>query len=931
MENKEYRDETFNRAMKFVDNFQPKHHGVSNIYVFTSVDKDGNIVSEKYGMNLMTNTGFSAIYASGSSFAASSSLRLYVGSGNSDITVNDTGLESQAFGGLAATFTTTSDKYIPIDGTSKAYNYPMYFSKGENDGDGLITLISRFMIAYYDYNISNYPNETYLSEYGIGTSANNLWTHSHIYDINGNKASMLKTPNERLYITVYMCLSFYESVIQNGWEEKRFTAITRNDIMYNRMYGSYLYTYKRGNKKVDRTGSPSKTMDTKEKNSYTNSTIMPSFTMYDGYDDVSGYFDGFIFYYTGMMIIEPQFLEEAEDIVIENYHSVAPYRYTGFAEKFGTYPSSSGDYTKEKYPPITHLTDVTVNMYDWKSQTWTNKMDVYNPNDKWYDETPSSTTCALPIYYSNNGKILTGYLYQNLRPDDKITAVTSGGITIYATDKYWDYSTWIWIQDYNNIPDKAKTARYWITNNNTESLTFVRESDNFKLLEKGTDKTGYEEYSEFPEVYNCYPQCDNYAYGWYLRDNVVYVPSIRQKFTVGNSGTTASEHMTYDKWLITFNSENNSIYVTDMTNAKNGNVSPSKTTVNFNGTVNSLTQCYRTESGTGIICMQSTNTQEANIIKMKGGVLNQEIKQWKMSCAIWGTHKVAYIPANEGDSKKIYIYDFDKNSIDGEPISFPEGVDSVPFMFGHTNFLWFTNGATFGYVVDLRNEHRTTVGYDNIINYNSNLYRVKITAVDDVLIIYNYSECGSNAESKAHYIRITNEGVKAPIPMSDFNTSNSYYGTRIDYILRYLQRDESGSKNVGTLMLLICRGYYSGASNTTNGSHNRVIDFGQYLAKNEIHQWSQTANTLSNYHLYGENIIYRIRQKVPAPNFMPIKLEGKSDTISAFNYIKNVSNKTWLISYTNTPTWGYEVTGKGTPPGVPLAKTDKDGTITGWS
>ena len=73
------RDEIFMRAMKFVKNSQKIHPGVSNIYVFTSVDKDGNITDEKYGMNVMTNTGFSAVYQSGNAFEASSTVKLYVG------------------------------------------------------------------------------------------------------------------------------------------------------------------------------------------------------------------------------------------------------------------------------------------------------------------------------------------------------------------------------------------------------------------------------------------------------------------------------------------------------------------------------------------------------------------------------------------------------------------------------------------------------------------------------------------------------------------------------------------------------------------------------------------------------------------------------------------------------------------------------------
>lgn len=930
MEHEIYHDETYNRAMKFVDNFKTKHNGVSNLYVFTSVDKDGNIVDEKYGMNLMTNTGFSAIYASGNSFAASDSVKLYVGSGNGNIAVTDSRLESPLFGGLAAT---NSD-------TSKSYKYPMYYSKGENDGEGLITLISRFMICYYDYNITNYSEEYRISEYGIGTSSTNIWTHSHVYDMQGNLASMLKTPNERLVITVYMCLSFYEHVIMNGWSNNRFTAITRNDIMYNRMRDSNLYTYKRGNKKKDRTGSPQRTMDTSNNNVYINSTILPSFTMYDGSADESGYFDGFIFYCSGMMIVEPQFLDNPETIELTNYWSKDSATYSGFADKFGMYPSS--DYTKEQWPQFTHFFEANAYLYDWKSRSWSNKLDIYNPDGKWYDETPSQTTCALPIYYSNNGEILTGYLYQNIRPDDKILKIKSGGITIYATNKYWantsnDNNTdpnngWVWIRDYENIPENCKTARYWITNTNSDSLSFVRESDCFQLLEKGTGKNGYESYPEFEQKYYIAPQCDNYEYGWYKRDNIVYVPSTRQTYTIGNSGAQSSETMTYDKWLINFNSVNNKVIVADMSNATSGTVTPQDTDLLFSGTVNALTQTYRTETGTGLICVQSTNTEETVVFNMLQGTFDQSVHAWKRAACIWGTKKVAYIPAGTGDNN-IYIFNYETNSVEGNPIPFPEGMTDVPFMFGHTNFLWFTDGSTFGYVVDLRTDERTCVGFEYNMPYKNELYRVKMTCVDDVFIVYNFNECGSNQIQNAHYIRLDNPTVSSP--MTDFNAdvSSGYIGGRIDFILRYVQKgtNDDGT-SFGSIFLLIVRGYSNNNSSTPNGTDNRMIDFGQYLATGNVKlKVHSTNSSLANYVMYGENLIHRSRNKVPIMNYMPIKLTGKTDTIGTMNYIKNVSGKSWLISYTNTPTWGYEVNGKGVPPGVPLAKTDKDGTITGWS
>ena len=40
------RDKTYERAVKFMNNVAKKRNGVSNVYVFTSVDKEGNVVDD---------------------------------------------------------------------------------------------------------------------------------------------------------------------------------------------------------------------------------------------------------------------------------------------------------------------------------------------------------------------------------------------------------------------------------------------------------------------------------------------------------------------------------------------------------------------------------------------------------------------------------------------------------------------------------------------------------------------------------------------------------------------------------------------------------------------------------------------------------------------------------------------------------------------
>lgn len=930
-------DKTYERALKFMEAFSKKHEGISNVYVFTSVDKDGNVTDEKYSMNLMTRNGFSDIYGSGVEFAAGNDVKLYVGTGVGEVpyTTADTNLELPAFGGLAAT----------NSNTEKAYNYPMYYSKGENEGEGFITLISRFVEAYYDYNIDNFPGDYNLTEYGIKRN-NTLWTHSKIYDVQGDPAYITKRSNERLYITVYMCLSFYESIIMNGWSNNRFTLITTNKIMFDRMaWNARIKLYKRGDRLIDITdGGTTKTLDTSQSATYVNSIIAPAIIVRDDNSDTynstthiygGGYFDGFVFTEDGFSVVEPQFLETAENVEFNNLYSGNATKYSGFADKFGTNPGTG--YSSNQYPQMTHFTNAQVKAFDYKSGTWGNVVDVYNVDSKWYDESPGRANMCQPIYYSSNGEIKQGYVFQNIHPTDKILKISGGGITVYATNKYWasaeDSSNadpnkgWVWIRDYNNIPAACQSARYWITNTNVDQLVFTRESDCFHLLEKGTNDHGYVTYTGFPERHYISPICDNYTYGWYKKGPTVFVPSTIRTYTVGGDG---DETFTYGKWLIDLPSANNKIITADMSSLASNVFQPSDFTLPFTGNVNTLTQTHHTDSGTGILCLEATNREETVIVDYRQSTITASVHSWKHACAIWGTNKVAYIASGDPN---VYIYNCDTGLVEGNPIPFPSGISDIPHLFGHTNFLWMTNGSSFGYVCDLRTPSvRTPVQfvYDGL--YGSDLQYVKYACVDDVFVVYKYNEAGNGDIPKAHYIKLSEPTMS--YSLADFNAQISgSIGGRIDISLRYVNAytDQSNNK-VGTLAMIISRGYTNSYS-SDDGCDCRVIDFGQYLWTGDVRVYAITNNyNLANLCWFGENIIYQTSIKCPAINFMPIKLTGKTDTINAMSHIKNVTGKSWLIGYTNIPSWGDGSSNpKGIPPGVPLANTNANGVITGWS
>ena len=920
------RDKIFDRVIKFANNFQNAHPGISNLYAFTLVDKDGNVLDEKYGMNLMTGAGFAAIYRDGSQFKASETVGLYVGQGGNDITVNDTpALQAPAFGGLKAT---NSDVDI-------YYNYPMYFSKSTTSGQGLITLISKFLTCYYDYNVNNYPEDTYLSEYGIGTGATSLWTHSHIYDMTGARASITKYNNTRLYINVYMCLSFYENLIQSGWANNKFITITKNAIMYSRMLHNKIYTYKRDGAYADRTGTPTVAIDTTNPAAYINSVSIPEFVMNTGGTSSTGYFTGFIFQQDGLAMIDPEIISTPENFDVTGVVSKRPWLHSGFADGFGL--STEGDYTVQKNLPTTHIISASANLFDVNSGTWTNTLDIYNSSNKYYDEIGSSKNFCQPLYYySSSGNVEICYLFQNLHPEDPIVAVTTGGVSVYATNTYWhvgDTATntdpnngWVWIRDYNNIPAACRSARYWIVNSNTEDLVFKRDIQPFQLYVKGTNANGCSRTPVDIGTTGMARSIDNFTNGCYLRDDSLYIPETGtvRKLSLPSNLTTL---MSYGNWIVTFGSPCTYARCIDVSNVRTS--SPTTDLPLTWSNSDSGNNVYKTETGTGYIVVQSNgSSNQCYIIDITGSTPTANVHSWKHACAIWGTNYVAYTPSN--DESTIYIYDCSTGSNVGSAIQSPVG--TIKIMIGHTTCLWIA-GASSMYVADLRVASRPTTACTNTINsgiYDSQV-TVRVTAIDDCMLMYN-STSPYNLNHTMYFNKNTpTAAAKLPDGFNDGWSSSDIRGP-VEYRLVVAQSATIvGNAKKSIALVISCS--YTNSGSTPNGSDNRVYDFGQFITNGTVirsQQYSSRYN-YSGWIVYGPNIVHESTYISPIINYMPIKLTGTTDVPTTVNNIKRVTNKQWQISYSNTPLWGDEISGSGIPPGTPMARTNISGEITGWS
>lgn len=145
-------DPLYQRAMRFAKNkIAGAHGGLSNVYVIQKTNLDGDVVGEYYGMNLMTDFGMSQYFVANASFPTT----IYIGNG--------TGTFNHTTNTLISPIVTTGSTLS--DGT-KSFNYPLYY----DNISGLITCMSKFITAYFDYNITGITDTISITEYGLGSA-----------------------------------------------------------------------------------------------------------------------------------------------------------------------------------------------------------------------------------------------------------------------------------------------------------------------------------------------------------------------------------------------------------------------------------------------------------------------------------------------------------------------------------------------------------------------------------------------------------------------------------------------------------------------------------------------------------------------------------------------------------------------------------------
>ena len=880
------RDATLDRAMVFAKNHRPSG-GLSNLYVIKLLDDDGNLIDEKYGMNLFTDYGIQKFLVDGTSFPNS----LYIGNGSGTITRSSQSINS-VIGGLTGAYSGTGNI---------SYEYPLYYDPEFGDGTqgGLITCVAK----YKTFNLTNMLSapEDRITEYGVGTANNELWTHSWVYASNGEQTYINTHDASTIQIDVYLCFSYYENIIINGRSNGIYTVISTMERFMNKMRVDNVHTYKKNNIKAERsvTRTSSAFMDNKVSVTYN----LNSFTLSNTTGNDQGYIDGFVQYYSGFTIVTPETRTIPEAFttpaIINTAANISLSK--SWSDKFGEVVEL----------PFTRATITDVVTYDANTNTWEAPLRFNAAVNHDYCETPMQPTLSTPIWYTVNNAYQKMYVFQNIHTDDDILTIQSTCETIYAATKYWDCTTWVRITNYSSIPAEYRNYPYWIASSNTAAskITTTRASGTFYLKpHSGGDGDGYST-KPYSVSFNgdAVANVSNPQYNWFALKNKVYAVDDSNPYSFTISGYSGDyneidcDWFTYGKWGLCIDRSAN-IRLYDMTNIvaarPNGPV-PSSVSLNFTNTTY-VTNTYITETKTGIFCFGKASDNEAIILDLRGNTpVQTKLTGVGKACSVGNTTRVAYY---DNTSTNVKVMDVDSQQTVAT-LTLPVGFGTPTMMCAVSNCLWITDDTT-TYTIDISDGTETEC---DVVITCSDETDTRCKIYDDIVLLY---QKGCANVSNKSFVSLTNDPSKLYDLITIFgNNPHSDNRYRLESHILDTQYTVSGT-DYRVLTLMMSRSYAWDGSTI----YNQFIDLAAYISGESSLIGSVESKSMGQYIPYGDYVILNNSTFIPVENFMTIKFEGTTPTLTALNSIKSIKHKDWTVEVTNIPTFG-TTTDDGAIPG----------------
>jgi len=465
-----------------------------NIYEIKLIDKDTNDVDTYYGVNLMTNWFFKNRYM-GDADTASRNCYIMIGDG-----IN---ASHQPSVDNRAMYHIITNTYKSND-TSQSVQPVEY-----NSTDRMILQTIKVCKTKYDYNINGYDSDVTINEIGYGNSPTILYSHSKVYDINGTEKTIIKRPNQSLEITLYWKISIPESVFTsletNGIYGAFSPYILLRDISNSINSKPRIYPYLRNSARtlcgstnysdsasyqkawysdfgstsyggtIVQNDDGSRTWNSSSESYVLETDKFDSFTSVLYRNSCPGYITNIkcAAFYSGICLFRYFKLPAPE--TIETIVKTTMFYNCNFYNIMGVnyqYRTNNRDYIEDRYAqqylrgylPVVDMDIQSVCRYNFSTAAFDVEESFNNPKQNDYDLTGFHCACYQWMKWPDN-KSRDSYVCTNQNTTTRlITSFDGTGATCYATDKWWDVSTWELVSNTEAVEQSLQRKKYYIFN-----------------------------------------------------------------------------------------------------------------------------------------------------------------------------------------------------------------------------------------------------------------------------------------------------------------------------------------------------------------------------------------------------------------------------------------------------------------------------------
>lgn len=891
-----------------------------NLYLLQTVDRDGNITGEAYGMNLMTTNGFNKLYTANG--GSNSDLYLYIGSGDTTPTLADTSITTP--------ITTTGSTHYSI-GNDYYYSELLYGTRYDAETN-IVSAQKREYRGYFDYNISGISTDTEIKEIGYGKAYNNLYTHALIYDAEGNPSSIVKRINERLIITMFWSICFKPDWITEAYNNGVYMAFSPHWFLLREGFLPIGAFYMDGNDNIVSqissyleaftSGSTTINGDVMTSSATLGSCYIESSRAYmskilvgpksTGWNNtistVGGYKSLYFLLFTHDKLLSP------EEIICERVWTNASSSVM-LTNAFGA-SNSNTTYSANGIIPATDFDIQSLSMYNHLTHEWDiEEQFKNNPNYEYLLKMEYNAWVYMYLPFLNKSQTVRVYI--NPRTDIPINSFSTSGITLYATDEYWNPDSYVLIADTKNVDEALQTKRYYVRldapSGDKSYISPVRTTvDRHQIIcpssitlqtnESFPDWTrGGKQERQKPissDVYNYIATAVHIVYPDVNGETKVYnlrAPSNRYAEERTRFSTKTGDRLItlgYDcSWYYeSFYPSNARVY--DMTG--DGTSAPTYVDYTIEWSSGDVGYPYYSETDEGFIVMQRlSNVNEAFIMDIYGEdgttPIFTKLENVRNCIALNRTTNCVYM-TDDSTTLSFEIYDMSTNTVI-DSFSLPANGYSFAGIAGWRDFIYVRVSLSGSYSTYLYNMNTKQLVYLSDVNIDgmaiSEWSKYKIASCDECMAI----PCSND------FVKIFSASDPT-VPISTFSSNYNFYDIsssdhppRIQ--LRYM--------NEGKQLLM-----------TLAGRRAVVVDIGWVLDNGPtkflpIYNFNYSDYATGIIGFYKDYVYYINSANIvlyPYQTYVAHKMVGTTYTIQSYNNPKRIGGRKYSFSVTNdTSKW----------------------------